>query len=613
MLQNVHTVIYLLLLLYGGVSLTKALTIREEAPETTTHPPPAQSFPSIHRVRNAFVYEDADDVIHVIEPPKHFEQLKILMQNRQKIPPITGRENVAAAVAALPALRVKPAKREPPPGKARPAGRPLAKLMPKKTMKNLQAIKKPLDMDLEIQETENLPIEILASVRKTENYLKKYKPKIPSAPRQRLKTKKIQTVIWEKSQVQQQYVQGQEQKVNGIREYYTQPHEKNNHRRKFIKKRIKRQSGLGDYENLKGDELLDHINELVKNASIYLENFKVYEDIDVGTIATTEDCGTGTTTLLQTEILSQPTGRPFQRVNPPQLQEEAVIKILENSVKATNVIMEQIKNYTNSTNLQRNCETTEQNPQNAVNHITNLRQQIQCMQSIINAVNTTRFQKPPPPSTTQRPQSLTTTAKRFGERLTERKSKDLRHRPFLVATVEDEYFGDSSPSPLNTSLIYDDVMTTIRNLLQATNLQNLDESTLTTSASPTAGPEISPEILSSWEELTIPQDNSEQPVDFHNLNQYLNSLQTIVANLPQPTNSSSLNLHEIENKASKYYFISPVGGIYNLPQPFYPKDRRPLTPPSTIFRKFPDIPSISEYLGASGSLLKATQNVIEIL
>ncbi|XP_058983399.1 uncharacterized protein LOC131804477 [Musca domestica] len=596
-LHQSKTFIYLLLLY--GVSLAQALTIREEAAETTTHaatPPPPQSFPSIHRVRNAFVYEDADDVIHVIEPPKHFEQLKILMQSRQNGQAIIGRE-------------IKPAKREPPPpptktppGKARP-GRPQINVGPKKPLKHLWGTKKPFDMDLEIQETENLPIEILASVRKTENYLKKYKPKIPSAPRQRVKTKKIQTVIWEKSQEQQQYVQGQEQKVNGIREYY-QPQEKNNiNRRKFIKKRIKRQTGSTDYETLKGDELLDRINELVKNASIYLDNFNVYEDIDVGT-ATTEE--TGSTTLLHKETLGRTTGRPFRKPL-PQLHEDAVIEILENSVKATNVIMEQIKNYTNSTNLQQNCDDSRSSAQSAHTHIHNLRQQIQCMQSIIEAVNTTTFQKSQHyPSSTQRPQSLTTTtaAKRFGERLTERKSKDLRHKPFLVATVEDEYFADSSPSPLNTSLIYDDVMTTIRNLLQTTNLQTLEESTLPSSP-PTSSDdtEISPEILQ------IPQDNSEQPVDFHNLNQYLNSLQTIVANLPQSTNST-LNLHEIENKPSKYYFINPVGGIYNLPQPFHPKDRRP---PSAIFRQFPDIPSIREYLGASGSLLKATQNVIEIL
>ncbi|XP_061390429.1 uncharacterized protein LOC133325722 [Musca vetustissima] len=511
MYQQLQTFIYLLLLY--GVSLTKALTIRQEANDapTTAVPQTTPLFPSIHRVRNAFAYEDADDVIHVIEPPKHFEQLKILMQKRQKIQPIViGRDNGPIPLQ-------KPIKRDPPlPAKTRP-GRPLVKGMPKKVVKNLRPTKKPLDVDLEIQETENLPIEILASVRKTENYLKKYKPKIPSAPRQRVKTKKIQTVIWEKSQEQQQYVQGKEQKVNGIREYY-QPQEKNTNRRKFIKKRIKRQTELADYETLKGDQLLEHINELVKNASIYLENFKVYEDIDVGTsTSTTED--TGTTTLLQKEI--------------------------------------------------------------------------QCMQSIIKAVNTTTFEKHirTPPSSTPRPQGLTTTAaKRYGERLRERKSKDLRHKPFLVATVEDEYFTDSSPSPLNTSLIYDDVMTTIRNLLQATNLQNLEESTLPSSSSSSSNSEteITPEILVNWEEFSIPQDNSEQPVDFHNLNQYLNSLQTIVANFP-------------------------AGGIYNLPQPFHPKDRLPLAPPSTIFRKFPDIPSISEYLGASGSLLKATQNVIEIL
>uniref|UniRef100_A0A1I8P297 Uncharacterized protein n=1 Tax=Stomoxys calcitrans TaxID=35570 RepID=A0A1I8P297_STOCA len=251
MSKQLKGLIYLLLY---GTSFVRAITIRDELTTTTvsssgnpvetstyriTQPKaknPSHRVPEyLQRVRNGFVYEDADDVIRVIEPPKHFEQLKMLMQSRQNIP--------APEIRERGTVKTKPT-------------RPLTKAKPKKSLRPQRTTtKKPVENDLEIQETEQLPVEILASVRKTENYLRKFKPKLPLAPLQRVKTKKIHTVIWEKAQEQQQYVQGQEKKVGGIRHFA-----ESKQRRKFLKKRIKR--AAASPQPLKGEDLLEHIDEL---------------------------------------------------------------------------------------------------------------------------------------------------------------------------------------------------------------------------------------------------------------------------------------------------------------------------------------------------------------
>ncbi|XP_075161787.1 uncharacterized protein LOC142234511 [Haematobia irritans] len=597
MSTQLKVLIYLLLY---GVSMVRAITIRDEIPSTTNSVPREsttyrvtvaniknsnQRVPEyLQRVRNGFAYDDADDVIHVIEPPKHFEQLKMLMQSRQKLS--------TPDIRLQQPINVK-------------ANKPLVKASLRKNPRQ-RTTKKPAEKDLDIQETEHLPVEhlpveILASVRKTENYLRKFKPKIPLAPQHRVKTKKIQTVIWEKAHEHQQFVQGQEHKMHGIREFHD-----SKQRRKFIKKRIKREtSSTNQHPDLKGDDLLEHINELVKNATIYLENLKTYEDIHSGNVKDDEvqlnnSSSFSTSSNSRISVYSQPN---------PYMNEEYIVKILENSINATNMIMEKIKSKSNFTNIPSKCEYSPDEDVKESSRVHSLKEQIYCMQSLIKLMKAKKVQEVeqiPQHQYKLRPSGY----RRYGERLTARKTKDLRHKPFLVATVEDEYFGDSTTSPLNASLIYDDVMTTIRNLLQANNLQNLEESTLPSPSPPSY--EGSSETLSSWEEISIPQDNFQENVDFHNLNQYLNSLQNVVANLPHISNSS-LNLHEIEGNPSKYYFINPLGGIYNLPQPFHAKGHRPPQPSSAIFRKFPDIPSISDYLGASGALLKATKNVIEIL
>ncbi|XP_065360315.1 uncharacterized protein LOC135954169 [Calliphora vicina] len=498
-------------------------------------------------ISRGFIYEDADDVIHVIDPPKHFEELKKIMQRQEQ------RQLHNLRPIALREQRPKP--------KIVMTNIPL-----KEEFKH--NLRKPIvELDMETQESQHLPLEILASVRKTENFLRKYKPKLPSV-KQRVQTKKIQTVIWEKSQDQQQFQQSHDQRVQGIREQVP-------NRRYFNKKRFKREASLPD---LKGEKLLNHINELIENASYYLqqtEHYYDYPDTDLES------------TTLQGEILLKTTQKPL---DPSDFNEDTVVKILENSVKATNVIMQQIKSHTNLTEISEKCDYLQIT---YPNHIQNLQNQIKCMQNFIKDINRVQ-QEHLEQATTQK------TSKQYGERLEARRTKDLKRRPFLIAQLAEDYTDYTVPSPVNSSLIYDDVMTTIRNMLESQNLQSIEETNGKTSR--------------PWEDSLTDSsftfDKSSEPVDFHNLQQYLTSLESIVTNLPKFSHKS-LNLQEIEGgSTSKYYFINPQGGIYSLPQPF---QKEPTTPaPTTIFHQFPDLPIVTEYL-RNGTLLPPSQKVVEIL
>ncbi|KAI8120150.1 hypothetical protein FF38_05106 [Lucilia cuprina] len=591
-------------------------------------------------VPKGFIYEDADDVIHVIDPPKHFEELKKIMQRQEQrqlhnLRPIALREQ-------------------------RPKPKILKTTLPLKSDMKINLKKPSVQMDLETQESEHLPLEILASVRKTENYLRKYKPKLP-AVKQRLQTQKIQTVIWEKSQEQQQYQQGQDHRLQGIREQQQQYQQGQDHRlqgvrdqqqnqkgpeyrlkgikdqqgqdhrlqgvrdqqqnqkgpehrlkgirdqqeyqqgqdhrlqgireqqkyqqgpehriqasreqlpnrRYFNKKRSKREAPAA----LKGDKLINYINDLIKNASLYLEQTQDYPDTDLES----------PTTPAYEHLLKT---TQFPKTN-TDIDEDMVVKILENSIRATNVIMQQIKRQTNISEISEKCDYVKVT---YPNHIKNLENQINCMQNFIKDLNRSRQEKA---------QRVT---RKYGERLEARKTKDLKHKPFLVAQLAADYIDSAEPSPVNSSLIYDDVMTTIRNMLETQNLQSIDDSNTATSDT-------------TWQdslaESSFTYDKSPEPVDFHNLQQYLTSLQSIVTNLPKFSHKL-LNLRELDTgSTSKYYFINPQGSIYNLPQPFQ-KDITTPSPPSTIFHRFPDLPIVTEYL-KNGTLLSPSQHVVEIL
>ncbi|XP_002062567.3 uncharacterized protein LOC6638831 [Drosophila willistoni] len=188
--------------------------------------------PHLQDIRPGYVDDDAGDVIRIIEPPQHFQQLKKLRQRQPQLRP-----EAAALVWEQP--RKLSSNRFPP-------------SQPTKTV----------DGDLLTQETQNslqLPMEILASVRKTERLLQRQHQKLPPLVRQRHIQRQTHTLIAQKSLQNQIYQRGQHQRLKAV----LSQSQALDHKRS---KRVKRE----EYDVQKGLKLVAHIGELLKNATVYL-------------------------------------------------------------------------------------------------------------------------------------------------------------------------------------------------------------------------------------------------------------------------------------------------------------------------------------------------------
>ncbi|XP_032598802.1 ATP-dependent RNA helicase ddx46 [Drosophila grimshawi] len=200
-------------------------------------------------IRPGFVDDDAGDVIRIIEPPPHFQQLKRLRQRQPQQP--------STAVVWE---------------------------QPRKLSTNRLNLK-PVNADLLTQETQNhlqFPMEILASVRKTERLLQRQRQQQPPVVRQRHIQRQTHTLIGQKSLEQQRYQREQQQR---LRATISQEHKRS--------KRVKRQTD--DYNMAQGLKLVAHIDELLQNATRYLpDELEKHETTTTTPVTTTT---TTTTTL----------------------------------------------------------------------------------------------------------------------------------------------------------------------------------------------------------------------------------------------------------------------------------------------------------------------------
>ncbi|XP_068149038.1 uncharacterized protein [Drosophila tropicalis] len=191
--------------------------------------------PHLQDIRPGYVDDDAGDVIRIIEPPQHFQQLKKLRQRQPQLRP-----EAAALVWEQP--RKLSSNRFPP---SQPP--------------------KMVDGDLLTQETQNnlqIPEEILASVRKTERLLQRQHQKYPPLMRQRHIQRQTHTLIAQKSLQNQIYQRGQHQRLKAV--LSQSQSQILDHKRS---KRVKREE---EYNVQKGLKLVAHIGELIKNATVYL-------------------------------------------------------------------------------------------------------------------------------------------------------------------------------------------------------------------------------------------------------------------------------------------------------------------------------------------------------
>ncbi|KAH8379021.1 hypothetical protein KR009_002741 [Drosophila setifemur] len=249
--MSVPRILLLLLIIQLSQSIKVENVARTGVPSSTVKPtnyrvskpepkqPENRVPPHLQDIRPGYVDDDAGDVIRIIEPPQHFQQLKRLRQRQPQTAAVVWEQPRKLATNRVKTL---------------PSG------------------------DLLTQETQlpsapnqlQLPVEILASVRKTERLLQRQRQKFP-AVRQRHIQRQSHTLIAQKSLEQQLYQHGQQQRLRAVL---------GRHQELKRKKRVKRENpgetprktrdGKAAYDVQQGLKLVAHIGDLLKNATLFL-------------------------------------------------------------------------------------------------------------------------------------------------------------------------------------------------------------------------------------------------------------------------------------------------------------------------------------------------------
>lgn len=226
-------------------------------------------------IRPGYVDDDAGDVIRIIEPPQHFQQLKRLRQRQPQPVHAANAPPQKAVVWEQPRkLSKNPAPHQPPRQPLHQAPQQLPHHPAQRSHAQTQLLPRPKmtvappppNADLLTQETQHsaqlynglqLPMEILASVRKTERLLQGQRQQMPQV-RQRHIQRQTHTLIAQKALEQQNY---QREQQHRLRATLSQDHKRS--------KRVKRETG-SNYGVAQGLKLVAHIGELLQNATLYL-------------------------------------------------------------------------------------------------------------------------------------------------------------------------------------------------------------------------------------------------------------------------------------------------------------------------------------------------------
>ncbi|XP_017014223.2 uncharacterized protein [Drosophila takahashii] len=241
-------IFWLLLLYFQVIQGIKVDSPSQEGGSTSTLNPPVYRVskpepkqhenrvpPHLQDIRPGYVDDDAGDVIRIIEPPQHFQQLKRLRQRQPSNPPVIWEQ-------------------------------------PRKLATN--RVKIINQGDLLTQETQlqsgpnqlQIPMEILASVRKTERLLQRQRQKFPQV-RQRHIQRQSHTLIAQKSLEQQLYQRGQQQRLRAVLSRQ-QEHKRSKRNRRHVAEVPEKRKDKYDVQ--KGLKLVAHIGDLLKNATQYL-------------------------------------------------------------------------------------------------------------------------------------------------------------------------------------------------------------------------------------------------------------------------------------------------------------------------------------------------------
>ncbi|XP_016965231.1 uncharacterized protein LOC108034783 [Drosophila biarmipes] len=247
--------IFYLLLFYSQLSLgIKVESPGKEGVSSSTATPPVYRVskpepkqhenrvpPHLQDIRPGYVDDDAGDVIRIIEPPQHFQQLKRLRQRQPSNPPVVWEQPRKLATNRV-------------------------KIIPQGDL---------LTQETQLQSGPNqlqIPMEILASVRKTERLLQRQRQKLPLV-RQRHIQRQSHTLIAQKTLEQQLYHRGQQQRLRAVLSR-NQEHKRSKRNRRSLS-REKKES----YDVQKGLKLVAHIGDLLKNATQYLPDDEVTNEV----------------------------------------------------------------------------------------------------------------------------------------------------------------------------------------------------------------------------------------------------------------------------------------------------------------------------------------------
>ncbi|XP_030246901.1 uncharacterized protein LOC108650540 [Drosophila navojoa] len=446
--------------------------------------------PHLQDIRPGYVDDDAGDVIRIIEPPQHFQQLKRL---RQRQPP------QAAAVIA------------PPP-------KPIVWEQPRKLSTNRGApppprrVKAP-EGDLLTQEAQlaplfannlQLPMEILASVRKTERLLKRQRQgqgQVQGQPllRQRHIQRQTHTLIAQKALEQQLYQRGQQQR---LRAALLQEHKRS--------KRVKRQTE-SKYDVPHGLKLVAHIDELLKNATRFVPD----------------------------------EGKPNELSAKPEAEAES-----EPQPKPKPSLCGNATNCDSRRRRQRLFRVSVQ--RKTAGRGRNFRHEATTTTKATTTTTTTTTTAVAEPTG-----NLTTSATPLASRLVNsRRAANNRNQKQVEAS--------RPPQPSPDSVLYADVMSTIRNLWQEHDLA--------------AGPQF------------VPAAQVHNNTDYRALDVYLKELDDIAKKLPTAAPITTLNQEEFApiTPTPNWYLINNEGRIYETRLTSESK------PTATLFHQFPDMPKTQD-------------------
>ncbi|KAH8365988.1 hypothetical protein KR093_007920 [Drosophila rubida] len=247
-----------------GTSTTTSTTSTAAPPVyRVSRPEPKQPVkrvpPHLQDVRPGYVDDDAGDVIRIIEPPPHFQELKRLRQRQSQ-------RNAPQKAVVWEQPRKLSTNRQPRPKLPQSQPHPKPQPQPQFPARSQQ---QPManNGDLLTQEAQfapqivnnlQLPMEILASVRKTERLLQRQRQKLPLV-RQRHIQRQSHTLIAQKSLEQQLYQRGQQQRLRAL---LSEDHKRS--------KRVKRDASPAGYNVADGLKLVARIGDLLNSAAKYL-------------------------------------------------------------------------------------------------------------------------------------------------------------------------------------------------------------------------------------------------------------------------------------------------------------------------------------------------------